>query len=233
MRHFHEIELKGRREAFLPQTYYTEIPQEVILKSLKAGSRILFINYTDPDLMVKISEMLDQKVTILCYEENISRVLEARKRIANPNILLIHSSFSFDELEPSSIDLAVASKVLGSHNGKKILGALNRMLSSAGRFYFLELISKKSAPEGYGRYFRKNHSPELNRVLFDFEKIMGSLKKIRMDLRVIGNGNFYFKTTDINSLQEFLDALGHPKDRRGEILSDIFIALIEVERVQS
>lgn len=195
---------------------------------IKRKSTIVCVSNEGFDFIKEMYEYLNGESTIIYFDKNVENILKLRKFIDKPNVIFINNSFENNNLDNQSVDILIGCNLLGENcKSTVLLREFNRILKRDGKFLFLELISLNKPYQGFINYFSKKNEHVFNKIIFNFKKKLKYLRECEYRMKIIGNGNFYFNSYDVKSLQEFCDLLGYRSSDRINILSEILLVSIQ------
>jgi SAM-dependent methyltransferase len=207
---------------------FTRQTREIAKDLVKSGDTIVDLTCRDLELLRTVNDSVNNNCSMIGYADHIERILQARSMFTNKRkALFFNDTFSRNMIKPGSVDLVIGSNILGVRKGtKKNLKEVRRILKHGGRFFFQELISSDKPRQGFITYFKKRDGHIFNKVIFNIQDKLPILRFLQFDIKIIGNGNFYFNGEDISSLQEFCDIVGMRSQDRQEMLSQIYYVCI-------
>lgn len=202
-----------------PLTHYDNLTKE--------HDTILSIGCYDLSLLYSIYKHNNKNCSIIGYSDNIEVLYKTRTYFRGiQEITFFGRNFIHNDLKNNSVDLILGNNILGEDK-KNIFREIDRVLTSNGKFVFKELISTAKPHKGFHEYFKKKDNHIFNYIIFNIQHKLKFLKNCKYEIKIIGNGNFYFHTNDITSLQEYCDLYGYRMQTRKKILSEIFLVIIK------
>ncbi|HPY86579.1 MAG TPA: hypothetical protein PLG34_01175 [Spirochaetota bacterium] len=201
---------------------------EDIKPYVRDNSNILCLNSPETALIKQILAKRYKNLSMTIFEKDLSRALNLRNEFRSKNIQIINGEINEGLLKSASIDLVIGKNILGdpSRNGF-LLKEIKRVLKNTGGFVFSELVYLKKPINKFYNYFRNKGDDKFSSVIFDFQRKLKKLEGREYEIKIIGDGNFYFNSRDVNSLQEFCDLLGYKSYERTNILSQIFLIVVK------
>lgn len=191
---------------------------------LKKGNTVILSSFTDYSLISDINDYYENDINIICYDENPENILNAKKLFDKKNILFFNTAFSNNSLRTNSVDLIVSYNLLG--NNIKLIREVKRVLKINGHFLSYELISYNNPDNNFKKFFKNDQFNKMNQVIFGYKINYIHLKDFITDMKIIGNGNYYFSYHEIKKLQDYCDKFGFTSDVRNKILKEIYLVII-------
>jgi len=207
---------------------YKNLEVKDLKNIVRKNSTIVFVEIKDLSFIKEIYDYLEGECNIICYDNDLNTIIQGRTFLNKSNILFFNSDFRNSNLDSFTVDIIIGTNLLGeAKKDYKLLNELSRVLKANGKFLFIELVSLNKPFYGFKNYFKKKKEHIFNRIIFNFQSKLNILKKSQYQIKILGNGNFYFNSSDVNSLQEFCDLIGYRSEDRINILSEILLVLIE------
>jgi hypothetical protein len=198
---------------------------------VKPGHTIVDITGQNLFLLLEIYEMLSGVCQLIIYMPGRNKALEYKKIMEKHNILVLSSTFKENYLKNNIADVIIANNILGdTKKNSLMLNEINRILHPQGSFFFIELVYHNKPHDGFKSYFKKEKTHVFNSIIYNFQEKLKSLKNCEYVIKLVGNGNYYFDSKYINSIQEFCDLLGYEIIDRENILSNILAVIIKGKR---
>lgn len=195
---------------------------------LRSGITIVDINENNISLLSQIDKYLKSDYQLIEYIPDLQESIHIRQVLDKQNMLVINSNFVDNGLKNNIVDLILGKNILGEkENIHKNLKQINRVLNDDGSFVFVELLSFEKPLLGFRSHFKKQPDHMFNLIIYNIDNIMKKIKNCKYELKIIGNGNYYFDNEIINSLQEFCDIYGYDSEDRNIILSSILLVVIK------
>jgi|GEM_PF-1333046 len=221
-----DIHIKNILKPDFKESKKSVIKFNSIKNLLEKNNTIINIDYYDYNLLSNIYHYLKSDCRIINFIKEKDRVIESRKLFPMDNIIYFNSDFNNNNLKNDIADIIIGKNIIGAYEKSKKIKEINRVLKCNGNFFLLEYVSLYKPHTGFKKYFKQDKEHEFNKVIFNFQQKMNILKNCEYEIKILGNGNFYFDSSDINSLQEFCDMLGYGEEHRQYILSNILLVII-------
>lgn len=195
---------------------------------IKENSNILCLNAPETEIIKQITSKKFKNLSLTVFEKDLSKALNLRNEFGTKNIQILNGEINEGLLKSASIDLIIGKNVLGDPSKNRfLLKEVKRILKNNGGFIFSELVYLKKPINKFYNYFKNKGNAKFSSVIFNFQRKLKKLEDCEYEIKIIGNGNFYFNSRDVNSLQEFCDLLGYKSYERTNILSQILLIVVK------
>jgi len=195
---------------------------------LRPDMTIADVNVNNISLISRINKHLKNNYHLIEYISDLNESIKIREVLDKNNILVINSDFKSNGLKNSIVDLIIGKNIFGKKdNIQKSIKEINRVLNDNADFVLVELVSFEKPLLGFRSYFKKQEDHLFNNIVYNLENVMRKVKNCSYEIKIIGNGNFYFDNETKKSLQEFCDIYGYDSEDRNIILSNILLVVIQ------